>query len=43
MINYIVARKKNMTDGSIKYYAKVAPVSPVYVNDMPPASRRPVR
>lgn len=34
MINYIVARKKNMTDGSIKYYAKVAPVSPVYVNDI---------
>ena len=34
MINYIVARKKTMTDGSIKYYAKVAPVSPVYVNDI---------
>ena len=34
MINYIVARKKNMTDGSIKYYAKVAPVTPVYVNDI---------
>ena len=34
MIKYIVARKKNMADGNVKYYAKVAPVSPVYLDDI---------
>lgn len=34
MIKYYVANHKNLSDGSVKYFAQIAPVTPVNLNDI---------
>ncbi len=34
MIQYIVANHKNISDGSVKYFAQIAPVTPVNLTDI---------
>lgn len=34
MIKYYVANQKNLSDGSVKYFAQIAPVTPVNLNDI---------